>query len=234
MDTSRNRPALSAVEIALIALFLGAGFLLLPALVNVTHHHSHKSDCKNNLKQLGNYLTLYVSRYGGDRDYPIDTAIGGSGAPVPSGSNGAFWSWLYRIPSQTTAVSQRPGDDSLFICKQTGTQPTTTALEYTGPRFDAVWPAGAGGSGSGSVGGAGPEPGSPIFPGGRLGAAVRGEAPIAGDLLGPPDRPNHGGSPGAPDDDWCALFFDGHVETIVPGSAKHTLYVTATTGVRTS
>ncbi|MBI5365941.1 MAG: VWA domain-containing protein [Planctomycetes bacterium] len=36
----------------------------------VTDRQSKKSECKNNLKQLGGYLTLYVSRYGMDRTFP--------------------------------------------------------------------------------------------------------------------------------------------------------------------
>lgn len=56
---------------------------------------------------------------------------------------------------------------------------------------------------------------------------------ISGDVIGTPDRPNHGGQPGAPDDTWNALLFDGHVEAIYPGTEKHTLYSIMTTGGRT-
>ncbi|MBI3272330.1 MAG: hypothetical protein HYZ53_25285 [Planctomycetes bacterium] len=190
----------------------------------VAHKQSLKSNCKGNLKNLGNYITLYASRYGSDRDFPGPFVLMGSGAPTPAGGNGVFWSTLYRVPNQTNAVSQRPGDCGIYVCKVRKTQPTTTALEYTCPNFGAVWPAGNSSPA-----------GKPMlaFPGGLLSDAVRGDTPIGGDLIGPSDTPNHGGLPGAPTDDWNCLFFDGHVDMVLPGSLKHTLYALMTTGVRT-
>ncbi|MBI3271186.1 MAG: type II secretion system protein [Planctomycetes bacterium] len=214
---------LSLVEVMVAICFLGILALVAPVLLQGTRPHRHHSDCKNNLKQLSNYLTLYVSRYGGDRHYPTTVAVGGSGAPVPAGLNGAFWSWLYRIPNAMNAVSQRPGDDGLYVCKMSSTVPTPTALEYTAPNFGAKWPPTPQGT-----------PAQPVFPGGKLSEAVRGDAMIGGDLIGPPDLPNHSGQPGVPDDDWNILFFDGHVEAVVPDSVKHSLYSTMTTGVRTT
>ncbi|MBI5369152.1 MAG: hypothetical protein HZA54_19100 [Planctomycetes bacterium] len=207
------------------------GLLVLTTLVGLTvpayfsaRKQSLKSDCKGNLKQLGNYLTLYVSRYGSDWNYPSTSPPGGSGAPVPAGPNGAFWSHLYRLPNQTNACSQRPGDCSFYICDvHLGKIGTPTALEYTAPIFAATWPSGLGA-----------DSGRPIYPGGKLSEATRGDAPVGGDLIGPTDVPNHGGRPGAPNDDWNMMCFDGHVESVVPGSVKHILYVTATAGVRTT
>ncbi|MBI3268119.1 MAG: hypothetical protein HYZ53_03790 [Planctomycetes bacterium] len=46
-------------------------------------------------------------------------------------------------------------------------------------------------------------------------------------------RPNHGGLPNAPTDDWNALLFDGRVEVTLPGSERETIYRRATTGVDT-
>ncbi|MBI3268118.1 MAG: hypothetical protein HYZ53_03785 [Planctomycetes bacterium] len=102
----------------LVLVLLGA--ILLPILASA-RKQAKKSDCANSLRQLHNYLVLYVSRYGGGLQYPTTVAVGGNGAPVPVGDNGAFWSFLYRVPSQTNAVSQRPGDDGLYVCKVTGT-----------------------------------------------------------------------------------------------------------------
>ncbi|MBI3272716.1 MAG: hypothetical protein HYZ53_27260 [Planctomycetes bacterium] len=171
---------------------------------------------------MGNYLTLYVSRYGTDRHYPTTIALGGSGAPVPAGPNGAFWSWLYRVPNQTNAVSQRPGDDGIYVCKTSGTQPTTSALEYTGPSLGATWPEGE-------------HAGQALFPGGTLSSAVGADTPIGGDLVFGVAQANHGQSaPDRPNDDWACLFFDGHVERILPDTQKAKLYRAATTGERTT
>lgn len=182
-------------------------------------------DCKNNLKQLGIYLTLYVSRYGSDRYYPTTAAPGGSGAAVPAGPNGAFWSHLYRLPQAKNAVSLRPGDDGLYFCPCGAAKKSETALEYTAPKFDAKWS----------------RTQADVFPNRQLSEAVRADAMISGDLIGPPDVPNHGREagkygekPGVPEVEWNALFFDGHAETIVPGSEKHTLYAEQTTGVRST
>lgn len=87
-------------------------------------------------------------------------------------------------------------------------------------RVLAQWPAGMG---TGA-----------IFPGGELSSAVRGDAPIGGDVLGPPDTPNHGGRTGQPDYPFGYLAFDGHVEIVKPGEAKHTLYAASTTGSRST
>ncbi|MBI5369150.1 MAG: hypothetical protein HZA54_19090 [Planctomycetes bacterium] len=181
---------------------------------------SLRNDCRNNLKQLGNYLTLYASSMCYPRPYPCTSPPGGSGAPIPAGPNGAFWAWLYRVPNGTNAVSLRPGDDSLYVCRVTGTMATSSALEYTCPVFDATWPAGQGTG--------------PIYPAGRLFRGGRGDAPVGGDLIGPVATPNHGGEPRAPNDNWNMLCFDGHVEIVAPNSAQHILYATATVGVRTT
>lgn len=185
---------------------------------------SLKAGCRSNLQQLGNYLTLYVNRYGNDLDYPSTSVIAGTGAPIPEGPNGRFWSVLYRVPSQSTAVSQRPGDDSIYVCRvfHLGRDMRTTTLEYTGPAFSAVWPEGSGSRQE------------PMYPGGRLSDAVRGDVMIGGDVVGPPDSPNHGGQPGRPADDWEALGFDGQILTIHPGTKGQSIYAAATTGGRTT
>lgn len=223
MFSSRERAALSLLELLLIVLLIGCFLLMLLPVLLQSQFAATGWHCAGNLRQLGSRLELYVGRFGNGRDYPTTEASGGSGAPVPAGANGAFWSWLYRVPDSYEAVVSRPGEDELFRCPLRGGAPTRTALDYTGPRFDATWPAKRGNP-----------VGEAVFPAGRLGSAVRANAMIGGDCLGPPDRPNHGGAPGEPVRSWNTLFFDGHVDTISPASTRHTQYSTQTTGVRTT
>lgn len=180
---------------------------------------SDRTKCMADLKGLGAKLALYLDRYGSSRDYPGTIVVGGSGYPVPPGPNGAFWSWLYRVPTQATAISQRPGDDALYLCAACRHY-IPTGIDFTCPAFGATWPVGVG---TGAM-----------FPGGRLSAMVRGDAPVGGDVIGPPDKPNHGGLPGAPNQPWVCLYVDGRVEQVEPGSSKHTIYAVGTTGGRTS
>ncbi|MBI5367772.1 MAG: type II secretion system protein [Planctomycetes bacterium] len=227
-----QHPGFTLIELLVVIAIIGVlAAMLLPALA-AARKQSKKVDCKNNLKQLGTNLIVYTSRYGSNDEYPI-TGIPpggiGSGAPiVPGNPNNIFWAWVYRVPSQTDAVMQRPGDDAVFVCRVTGTQPTTSALEYTAPSLMGNWPAGFG-----------PPVGSAIYPNRVLSESVRADVPIAGDIVNGnlPNFPNHGGTagtPGFPNDDWNGLFADGHVESIVPGGARHTLYNTSTTGIRST
>lgn len=222
----RGRIQFTLLHLLLVTTVLAVLTAIFVPPLMAARKQSAKSSCSNSLKQLANYLTLYVSRYGGDRDYPITVSLYGSGVPVPAGSNGAFWSWLYRVPEQERAVSKRPGDCGLYVCRvrqyEHRSWAKPTSLDYTGPNLGATWP-----PNSGDLSG------RAIYPGGILSEAVRGDVMIAGDIIGPPDVPNHGGAPGAPNDDWKGLCFDGHVESVVPHSEKAALYALTTAGVRT-
>ncbi|MBI3272384.1 MAG: hypothetical protein HYZ53_25555 [Planctomycetes bacterium] len=185
-----------------------------------------EAHCWNNQSQLSFLITLYVSRYGSGRQYPGNVSVGGSGAPVPSGPNGIFWAHLYRVPNHFEAVSQRPGNDGLYACTPVDSHAfSTTTLDYSAPNFSATWTT-SGTNGSGA----------PVFPGGCLSEAVRGDAFIFGDL---PDAP--GGTPthkwasrlAIHTECWRGMYFDGHRGTPEPGSPRAQQYVSQTTGVRT-
>lgn len=174
-------------------------------------------DCKNNLKQLGVYLSLYVQRYGGGTEWPgCEVPAGGVGGGFAAGPNGAFWSHLWRLPAG--AISRRPGEDALFQCtvrrRRLRAAITPSALDYAGPALERV----------------------EDFPGGRLSDRVAAQTFIGGDLCLPGD-PNHAGTRvsgrGFPSN---ALRFDGSVKEVQPGSPETATYerqTNALTGVRT-
>lgn len=218
----RGRPALRDFLAVCFGILLIVVVMIPPS--RAARRLSDKSSCKSNLKHLGNLISIYVMRYGSGREFPGAMAHGGGGLPVPLGPNGTFWSCLYCVPSPALAVSRRPGSDQLYECPVYGgrNHGSVTTLEYTGPAFGATWPAGVG-----------PSSGLPVFPSGCLSDAVARNTPIGGDLIGPPDAPNHGGVPGAPDDDWWSLRYDGVVDEVAPDSERHAIYAVATTGRRT-
>lgn len=175
-------------------------------------------ECQINLKLLGNDLSLYTQEFGGGRDWPGTRDLGDGRGSVPP--NVAFWEILWLVPTPGLAVrARRPEYDKQFICPRSSVGRTTTALTYSAPRFSARWP-----PGSGSVSSC------EVFPGGKLSMAVRCDVLIGGDIIGPPDYPNHGGAPGRPDTPWWGLRMDGSVDQIQPGSRKAELYAIMTTG----
>ena len=101
-------------------LFLGVcalAVVLLPAL-SAARLSAKKRDCTNNLRQLGTYTIMYVTRYGSDRHYP------------PAAGEG-FFNTLRNTPNASQAIAR--GSDGLFVCKAHGTRPSSTALDYREP-----------------------------------------------------------------------------------------------------
>ncbi len=71
-------------------------------------------DCKNNLKQLGLYISVYVSRYGSDVNYP---------------EGGGIQRAITSLPDPARSVSRLPGEAGLFHCKCTGDRPEAAGLQ---------------------------------------------------------------------------------------------------------
>lgn len=201
---------------------LAFSFMTVIAAILVTSRYrvwrmSRITECRCNLAQLGNYLMLYSSQYGNQGVYPTDVDLKKGADARPA--NVAFWSPLWEVPDRQRAVAPRPGGDELFVCPLARIPVSPTALTYTSPQFAAKWPAGHA-----------PAVGEPIFPGGRLSDAVRRDVLISGDVIGPPDRPNHGGMPGQPSEPVSALTWAGERVLLEPGSERLKLYQRMTTG----
>ncbi|MBI3268330.1 MAG: type II secretion system protein [Planctomycetes bacterium] len=224
---ARLRKGFTIVELLIVMGIIGVlASLLAPAYVSA-RREARTVDCKNNLRQLGTVLASYLTRYGDNRSFPITLMQPGqgSGAPIPGTPNGDFWAYLYRIPAQTDAVVQRPGEDGLFACKVLGSALSSTIVDYTGPRFGSNFPAALG---TGAI-----YPGNPS----RLSDAVRPDVFIGGDIIfgaGANFNCNHGGPSGAPTNSTNTLAFDGHCDAIEPGSNQFLLYTVSTTGLRST
>lgn len=109
------------VVVVVVIIFILA-VLLLPAVAQPRGRGGKKRDCVNNLKQLGTSMLLYVDRFGSGKSYP-------------RGSGSAFWDALRNVPTPATSILL--DNDGLFVCKMKGTNPSQTAMDYTGPR--ASW-----------------------------------------------------------------------------------------------
>lgn len=111
--------AIGGLVAALVCGFLVVpAALILPALASAKVS-SREASCRNNLKQIGIYLNLYVSRYGSDRDYP------------PNGIQRG----LVSLPNPRDAVSQWPGDRGLYRCEASAPEPDPGADIDTGSSY---------------------------------------------------------------------------------------------------
>jgi type II secretory pathway pseudopilin PulG len=102
------------VVVAIIAILAA---ILIPVL-SAARHAAKKKDCANNLRQLGNLVSIYVQRMGSDKHWP--PAMGFN-----------YLSTLRNFPSPSASVAA--GHDALFTCAARGTFITSTASDYRFP-----------------------------------------------------------------------------------------------------
>ncbi len=114
----RNRGFTLLELLVIIAVISVLVALLVPALSR-SRKSAKKRDCTGNLRQLGTYVVMYVSKYGSDREYP-------------PAAGARFWNTLRNVPSPARALLR--GSDGLFVCKVLRRMPTPTALDYLEPR----------------------------------------------------------------------------------------------------
>jgi hypothetical protein len=187
----------------LAALVIGGVSLLVMSL-HGARIASKMTDCRC-MKEIIVYLSMYVTRYGNDRDYPPPTPpTVPPPAPVTiaAGPNGGFWSHFWCTPSAQNSVLYREramAGGHNFRCPVYGSRSTPTVMDYSGPNFA-----------------------DPAFPGGILSDRVKGNAFIYGDLCLPGDE-NHGRGV-----EFNALSFDGTSRRIQPRSPDETQYYAQT------
>ncbi|MBI3268602.1 MAG: hypothetical protein HYZ53_06240 [Planctomycetes bacterium] len=211
--------------------FAFAAFVVVPVVVAVAQlivgrvavgNLSQYLACRDHLMSLGQALTVYVQRYGSGLQYPGTTRPPGNFDGPGNGEtpNGIFWAHLARLPNPQAAILHYPYAAEGFVCPALGSQPTSTSLDYSGPKLDAKWLPGMGTG--------------PVFPGGRLSAALPPLTPIAGDILNTAGEPPHSRLPsGQSPPELCpVLFISGEVEGLTPGTPLHQQYLDSTQGSR--
>ena len=115
MSNARGSIRLRDLLAIVLVMSLVAG-ILLPVL-SATRRKGRTRSCTNNLRQLGTYLVMYVSKFN-HRAYP------------PAAGEG-FLDTLRNTPNTAQAIVR--GNDGLFVCKVRGTRASPTALDYREP-----------------------------------------------------------------------------------------------------
>ncbi len=114
----RNRRGFTLIELLVVIAIIGIlAAILLPALQRA-RKQAMKTDCKNNLVELGRYVTMYQDKFGGGRSYP------------PAAGQ-TFLNTLRNTPTTTTSIAR--GNDGLFVCRLTGNAPSPTNVDYRQP-----------------------------------------------------------------------------------------------------
>lgn len=90
------------------------------AIKEAARVRSDDLDCANNLRQLGTYIVIYVSRYGNDRNY--------------SGPGQKLFSDLFTLPSPERAIAS--GNEGILICRKSAAKDALEQLKKG--NFDAM------------------------------------------------------------------------------------------------
>lgn len=120
---SKRNGGLTLLEVLVVVAMIAILAMMLPCATPSRRLEAKKRDCLNNLRQLGVYVAVYVSKYGSDREYP----------PAPGCG---FLDTLRRVPDERTALAS--AQHGLFVCKVYGSAPGPNTLDYRQPNWSVV------------------------------------------------------------------------------------------------